>query len=499
MRDSGKITRNTIAAWSIIGILFVVVIVCLLCSFLSDGKEDTAVQSREKLLGYASVWAESLENDAKVNLSAAKTLKDLYDDGESFGNKTMVKAAKIICKETEVSHVYFCIGSSVISDETGAVVKADLTDCTGEEIRTFVCDKISDDCEKTSIVSYVPVDTKLDEYILTIMHLDNISKNFGLSSYEESSFLTIISTEGTVLGTFSSHKDTDSMYLDGNIFADISQSSEGDDYKVFRMRILNGLSTAVESSYLNDERTICVVSVGIEGWYLAFGVRQSAVNKLTASLYSDIHSTVIKLAIAVSGFVCFVIVIIIVSMLRSKEKGKVLENKAETDLLTGLSNKATTERKIQEYIDENPNGRGLMFILDIDNFKKVNDTMGHAFGDVLLKTLGKEIKSEFRVTDIVGRMGGDEFMIFLKDMKDDGIIEREAIRLTNFFQDFRAGEEYVKYSASASIGAAVYPDDAKNFKDMYLAADQALYRAKKRGKRQLAFYDETRHGRYCQK
>ena len=140
-----------------------------------------------------------------------------------------------------------------------------------------------------------------------------------------------------------------------------------------------------------------------------------------------------------------------------------------------------------------------MFILDIDNFKKVNDTMGHAFGDVLLKTLGKEIKSEFRVTDIVGRMGGDEFMIFLKDMKDDGIIEREAIRLTNFFQDFRAGEEYVKYSASASIGAAVYPDDAKNFKDMYLAADQALYRAKKRGKRQLAFYDETRHGRYCQK
>ena len=131
-----------------------------------------------------------------------------------------------------------------------------------------------------------------------------------------------------------------------------------------------------------------------------------------------------------------------------------------------------------------------MFILDIDNFKKINDTMGHAFGDTLLKTLGKEIKTEFRMTDIIGRTGGDEFMVFLKDVTDDLIIEREANRITRFFHDFKAGGEYVKYSASASIGAAIFPDDAKNFKDLYMAADQALYKAKKRGKNQLAFYNE---------
>ena len=164
------------------------------------------------------------------------------------------------------------------------------------------------------------------------------------------------------------------------------------------------------------------------------------------------------------------------------------------DLLTELTNKAATERMIADYIDSNPNGHGVLFILDIDNFKKVNDTMGHAFGDTLLKTLGKEIRTEFRVTDIVGRTGGDEFMIFLKDINDDLIVEREANRITRFFHDFKAGGDYVKYSATASIGCAIYPNDGATFKDLYVSADQALYRAKKRGKNQLVFYDEDKYG-----
>ncbi len=499
MRENGKITRNTVVTWCVIGLSFVAVIVYLLCRFLTDGKENTTVQSQDKLLSYASVWAERLASDAEFNQSVGDVFKDLYDNGESFGSNDMIKIAKTMCETTDVSHVYFCMGSKVLCDETGMVVKADLADFEGTEKKTVLRNKISNECGETSLVSYTPMGTDSGEYVLAIMHLSSISEHFRLSAYEEASFLAITEADGTVIGSFPSHKDTDSMYLDGNIFADISKNAVNDDYNVFRVKMLNGLGAAIESSYLDDERTICVVSTGIEGWYLAFGVRQSSMNKLRASYYSDIQATVIKLAIAVSCFSTFVIAIIIINMLKSKEKGKVLEDKAETDLLTDLYNKAATERKIQEYMEENPNGRGLMFILDIDNFKKVNDTMGHAFGDLLLKTLGKEIKTEFRVTDIVGRMGGDEFMIFLKNIKDDSTIEREASRITNFFHDFRAGEDYVKYSASASIGAAIFPDDATNFKDMYIAADQALYKAKQRGKSQLAFYKEDGHGHYSQK
>lgn len=171
------------------------------------------------------------------------------------------------------------------------------------------------------------------------------------------------------------------------------------------------------------------------------------------------------------------------------KKKKALEDKADTDLLTTLNNKIATERKIKEHLAAHPDEMAVMFVVDIDNFKKINDTMGHAFGDEVLKTLGKHICGEFRASDIIGRTGGDEFMVFLCNMKEDAIIKKEAKRLENFFQSFQAGS-YVKYSATASIGAAVYPRDARTFEGLYRAADQAMYVAKKKGKNRLAFYVE---------
>ena len=108
------------------------------------------------------------------------------------------------------------------------------------------------------------------------------------------------------------------------------------------------------------------------------------------------------------------------------------------------------------------------------------------FGDEVLQTLGHQIVAYFRVSDIVGRIGGDEFMIFLKDIKDEEAIRKEARKLELFFKNFQAGE-YVKYSATASIGAAVYPQDARDFESLYKMADKALYTSKQRGKNRLTF------------
>jgi hypothetical protein len=117
--------------------------------------------------------------------------------------------------------------------------------------------------------------------------------------------------------------------------------------------------------------------------------------------------------------------------------------------------------------------------------------MGHAFGDEVLSTLGHQLKSEFRINDIIGRTGGDEFIILLKDLKDDATVKKEAGRVATFFKNFKVGE-YTKYSATASIGAVEIPTDGVDFDTLYKAADKALYLAKKRGKNQMAFYSETK-------
>ncbi|MCH5275655.1 MAG: diguanylate cyclase [Lachnospiraceae bacterium] len=201
------------------------------------------------------------------------------------------------------------------------------------------------------------------------------------------------------------------------------------------------------------------------------------------------NTLVTGLGIAFAIFMLVLIVIMVVNLIKNSNKRKDLEEKADTDLLTELYNKISTERKIKECMIDHPNEQGLLFILDIDNFKKINDTMGHAFGDEVLRTLGTSIRSEFRATDILGRTGGDEFTLFLRNLKDDDIIKMEAEKVEQFFKNFKAGT-YTKYSVTASIGAAVFPRDGANFEDLYKAADNALYVAKKRGKNQLAFYGD---------
>jgi len=137
----------------------------------------------------------------------------------------------------------------------------------------------------------------------------------------------------------------------------------------------------------------------------------------------------------------------------------------------------------------------MLFLFDVDNFKKINDTKGHAFGDEVLRTLGETLSSQFRVTDIIGRIGGDEFMIFLKNIPNDEIATREAEKIMYYFKHFQAGG-YVKYSATASVGVAMFPNDGADFDSLYRSADEALYRAKEGGRNQLRFHNPDKETIY---
>ncbi len=236
---------------------------------------------------------------------------------------------------------------------------------------------------------------------------------------------------------------------------------------------------------------ICHQPIGKIGASIIVTIQDSQINRSILEENQDTRSMIIKVLVSIGIFVALIIIIYIINRVSFTKESIELQNKAETDLLTELLNKVSTENKIKEYLEgEGRDKTSMMCVLDIDNFKKINDTMGHAFGDEVLATLGKRIRAEFRVTDIIGRTGGDEFIIFLKDLKDDNVIEREAGRVAGFFKDFTVGT-YTKYSPTASIGAAIFPRDGSDYESMYKAADTALYKAKRRGKNQLAFFSET--------
>lgn len=339
---------------------------------------------------------------------------------------------------------------------------------------------------KRAFLSVLPIGKKETKALLLMYYpTDGFRELIKRGEFDGNAFYAVTDTTGTII---EGNMATETVFEGDNLWDGVADEKE---VKRIQNRIANGNGGVTNISDSTASFRLAYSPIGINDWYVVVGVRQEYAKRLERQAWNDTKVMIYKLLIAIFVFLGVVIILNIIGKIRSHEENRDLADKADTDLLTDLNNKLATERKIKEYMKEHPDEQALMFVLDIDNFKKINDTMGHAFGDEVIKTLGHQIRGEFRVSDIIGRIGGDEFMIFLKNIKDDALVEQEANRVAKFFANFRAGE-YVKYSATASIGAAVYPRDAKDFESLYKAADKALYKAKERGKNQLAFYGDDK-------
>lgn len=159
-----------------------------------------------------------------------------------------------------------------------------------------------------------------------------------------------------------------------------------------------------------------------------------------------------------------------------------LEKRSKTDSLTGLLNKQETEAEITKIIENAPNDRvGTLLMIDVDKFKEINDSFGHAAGDRVLTAIGDMLQRTFKGMDIKGRIGGDEFMVFLRDITKSDTALKLAAKILEKARRLFPGEPLGE-SVSLSIGISMFPDHGKKFEDLYRAADMALYYVKERGR-----------------
>ena len=153
----------------------------------------------------------------------------------------------------------------------------------------------------------------------------------------------------------------------------------------------------------------------------------------------------------------------------------------QKDSLTGLLNKAATQQHVRSLLQKAPESLFAYIILDIDNFKSVNDRFGHAAGDKVLVEFAQTLREQFRDGDVKGRIGGDEFVVFLK-IPNKEVLEKKLRDLTDSLHrniTIDAGA----CAISASIGAVMAePGDGNDFESLYRKADKALYTTKNRGK-----------------
>ena len=164
-----------------------------------------------------------------------------------------------------------------------------------------------------------------------------------------------------------------------------------------------------------------------------------------------------------------------------------LIDKAERDPLTKLYNKAATKTLIQSYLRTDSRDTFDAFIIvDVDDFKNINDTLGHLFGDSVLTDIAQEMQDLFRSNDVIGRIGGDEFIVFLRGMNHKSHIASKADDICKIFNLIYSDDDGMK--VSGSLGIALFPTDGETFDELYKKADIALYTSKRAGKSCYTFY-----------
>ena len=487
------VRRTSMIQWGIaIGILIVIIMI-MVTNFSVISRNEAYKSIKSELILQSDIYARDIAHQLELAYSAANSVAGIMADEEKCSNDDIAWYAQKLMSTQDMVYMV------VIADNDGNGYTNDRQRVNISEMDYFGVSR--------NPGYYITEDDGIlhnRAYIMTVPYYqEDISEGTIYMFISAEQMLELVPTDGydfkgafalcDIKGNLLAKAGADISFLEDGNFLEALQNATFIDEDMNASRVLtrfgNMSKFTFEAKYKGEQKTFISVPLGISDWQYVTILNADYVGRMIDQEWKTAKDMTVQLAVAAVVFILLVVTISIINKVHYNERNKELTDKADTDQLTGLNNKIATERKIQEYIEQNPDKQCLFFLFDIDNFKKINDTLGHAFGDEVLRSLGHQLSNEFRVTDIIGRTGGDEFILFLKDIKTDELLEKEAKRFVNFFHSFQAGE-YVKYSATSSIGATVFPRDAKDYYGLYTAADSALYEAKRQGKNRMVFYNK---------
>ena len=167
-------------------------------------------------------------------------------------------------------------------------------------------------------------------------------------------------------------------------------------------------------------------------------------------------------------------------------------NELQYDSLTGVYNKKTITEYAKKRIAEEKEKRIVIAILDVDHFKSVNDTFDHLYGDKVLARVGGRLKEIVGEDGVIGRIGGDEFMIVFNGLDDDQVL-RGMLRAIRTQIKWEFAEDFENLSITCSIGASIFPVNGRDYEDLFKKADCCLYIAKEKGRDRYVFFRDEMH------
>ena len=227
---------------------------------------------------------------------------------------------------------------------------------------------------------------------------------------------------------------------------------------------LSELITAFNKVFINPENTTSIIELPVANG------EKGLFKSVNSFLYDD------------KGHAYSIIGKLIDISEEEAEKQELIK-KSETDGMTGIYNAVTTKNLINDII-KNPvsNSKGALIIIDCDNFKDINDTQGHLIGDQVLVNISKAMIQTFRKTDTIGRIGGDEFYVYMQDISSHDFVVSKCQKLMDLISELNKG-----YDVTISIGIS-FLEGEKSYDALFKKADIALYDAKNSGRNCVKIY-----------
>ncbi len=468
--------------------VLLVYIICLLVFASDSAKNNGRAYAEEKLISYDKSVSDKLlyELDAMKTAAEADALRI---DDSSDGGKSMPFISELIKGGSAIE------GYIAGSDGNAVDASGNKVDVSGEDWYTKAKEGTSGG--KSTITE---ADLMDDEYVITIAAPSSDGNSLAAVRIPADFFKTVPSLSEFDGRTQYLFTDADGVVMcavggkgvlkGDNIFDGKILFAGSEPVATTKRNLLGDHSGIAYCSISGEERALVYRPLKLNGWKVMELATGNYIDTEVTNYFAPSKKVYIKIIIALIVFLAYILIMNFIIKMLYEQDQKRLKSKAETDLLTGVLNKISTEQTIQDYLDMvGEKEPGMFLLFDIDNFKKINDTRGHAFGDEVLKAVGTQLPTIYRTTDIVGRLGGDEFCVFLKDIPNENARLHMGEVTYNFFRDLKVGE-YAKYDVTASIGAAMFPKDGKNFSELYKSADKAVYTAKERGRNRLVFYGE---------
>ena len=176
------------------------------------------------------------------------------------------------------------------------------------------------------------------------------------------------------------------------------------------------------------------------------------------------------------------------SMAECKQAVLVEKETAHRDCLTGCYDRMTIQHLVDLcFLKSDVRQSHAMFVIDVDNFKRVNDTWGREFGDIVLNDVAAVLRRIFRRSDYIGRIGDDEFLVLLRDVEPERLSEKKAQEFYTALGTLFSARGDERYKPTCSVGIARYPMDGTLFETVFQSADAALHEAKRLGLNRVAF------------